>query len=250
MLIQHPKSIERMRKKFENTNTNFNLYFVNSPTARKYKEIGVVDLQFVKDNLGDEIATAIQNGTEYEDSINVIFTNNDGSERMPFTAWIAAHRLGHAFARRKGAREHYTQYMSASNHLISQLSTIMDGYGIKEFPDSENKISRSRYGSGESARKNQLAMLHFFYNVATFKSARDKNIRDWFEVLNELIAQYLTTGTIKFNPPPKSFGGRDKYWLRDDAAEDVADLVDSLSRDMEFMIDDILSSVGGEILIM
>lgn len=128
MLIQHPKSIERMKKKFSNSNTDFNLFFVNSPKANRLTEVGEVDLKFV----------------------------------------------------------------------------------------------------------------------------RDKNIRNWFEILNELIAQYLTTGKIKFNKPPKSFGGRaiGNFHIYDDKYQDLIQHVDMLSRDMEYMIDDVLSSSLGKIFIM
>jgi hypothetical protein len=108
-----------------------------------------------------------------------------------------------------------------------------------------------------SIRNQQLAMLYFFYEVATFKSARDRNIRDWFEILNELIAQYLTTGKIKFKQAPKFFGGRGRF--RNNIAyrikseedwQEVNDYLSSLARNMEYMIDNILSSMVGKILVM
>ncbi len=242
MLIKNPSSIERMRKKFANNSYNFNLYFVNSSKANKHTEVGFVDLNFVRKELGDDVANAIENGPNADDSINVVFTNNKGSERMPFTAWIAAHRMGHAFARKNGNRGSYSSYMHASNHLINQLSGIMQNYGMYNFPDSENKINRYEN------RDKQLAMIHFFQNIATFKSARDHNLRDWFEVLNELIAQYLTTGKIKFNNAPKMFGGKNKFYLKDE--ESANEQIQMLARDMEFMIDDILSSAVGSTMVM
>lgn len=251
MLIQHPKSIERMKKKFGNTPYNFNLFFVNSPKARQHQEVGLVNLDYVRKNLGDEVANAVQNSSDHDDSINVVFTNNNGSERMPFTAWIAAHRLGHAFAREKGMRSDHNQYKSASDHLIQGLANIMADYGQEEFPNSERKMTASGWGGNEreKTRVNQLAMIHFFQNVATFKSARDHNLRDWFEVLNELIAQYLTTGSIKFNKAPQSFGGRArKYYVKD--AESANEQLETLARDMQYMIDGIMSSVVGGILVM
>lgn len=247
-LIKHPTTIARMRKKFDNTNTNFNLFFLNRKEGMKHTEVGVVTLDFVRKELGDDVAQAVSNATDFDDSINVIFTNNSGAERKPFTAWIAAHRLGHAFARKGGMSDDRGRYKAASDHLISQLALIMEDYGVQDFPNSDDKMSRDRYGSN-NLRNKQLMMRNFFYHVATFKSARDKNIRDWFEVLNELIAQYLTTGKIKFNPAPKSFKTKEgTYYVKD--AESAEQQVDMLSRDMELMIDDILSSLYGSILIM
>ena len=258
-LIQHPTSIARMKKKFDNSNVNFNLFFVNSKEANRHTEVGVVDIEVVRRELGDEVADAVENAKDRDDSINMIFTNNKGSERKPFTAWMAAHRMGHAFARKQGMTSQYSSYKNASNHLISNISSIMQDYGIQDFPDNEDKILRGTSGYSynrndvNKVRHNQRAMIHFFHKVATFKSARDENLRDWFEVLNELIAQYLTTGRIKFNPAPQTFGKRgfgkgQIYHLRDKESADSQ--IDTLSRDMELMIDDILSSLLGSILIM
>lgn len=175
MLIRNPSSIERVKKKFGNTPYVFNFYFVNSKQANRVTEEGVVSLKFVRENLGDEVANIVEKNLG-NDNINVIFTNNKGAERKNMTAWIMAHRIGHALA-------------------------------------------------------------------------RERNIRDWFEVLNELIAQYLTTGKIKFNKAPKKFSAnRKNYFLNNE--DEANELIDMLARDMEYLIDDILSSVQNSILVM
>jgi hypothetical protein len=244
-IIQHPKAIERTRKKFGSTEYDFDFYFVNTPAANKHSEVGMVKPEWVKQNLGDEVYNAIEPNLN-ADHIQVIFTNNKGSERKNMTAWMMGHRIGHALARENGARSGY-YYKEASDHLISQLSDMLQHYGIQEFPRSEKQISQ--YNSPKT-RQHQLAMLQFFYEVATFKSARDRNIRDWFEILNEMIAQYLTTGKVKFNPAPKSFGNtRQRYLLRDDY-EDVNDELQGLARDMTYMIDSLLGSVVNSVFVM
>lgn len=159
---------------------------------------------------------------------------------MPMTAWVMAHRLGHALARESGIRSSFNRYRQASNFLISNFSNIMELYNKFGLSDNERSISANRL--------DQLTMLHFFQRVCTFKSARDNNIRDWFEVLNELIAQYLTTGKIKFNNAPQCFGTRIKYCTT--KIVEVNQALDTLSRDMQFMIDNILSSVQNSILVM
>jgi hypothetical protein len=251
-IIQHPKAIERVRKKFGNTSYDFDFYFVNTKEAKNHTEVGLVNPEWVKTNLGDEVYAAIEKNLN-QDHIQVIFTNNSGAERVPLTAWMMAHRLGHALARKNSMKESRSQYMNTSNHLINQMSQIMQYYGKNEFPDSEGKLTDRGYNDRSGARKNELTMLFFFQTVCTFKSARDKNIRDWFEVLNELIAQYLTTGKIKFNPAPKTFGGgafgnKQQFYCQDQ--QEVNDILEMLARDMGFMIDDILSTVVNGVLVM
>lgn len=246
-IIQHPKAIERTRKKFGNTEYDFDFYFVNSAKANKHTEVGIVPIDWVKDNLGDEVYNAVAKN-HGQDHIQVIFTNNKGSERVPLTAWMMAHRLGHALARKGGSRDSRSQYQQASSHLVSQLSNIMQCYGKQGFPDNDTRMTMAQGG-----RPNQLAMIYFFQKVCTFKSARENNLRDWFEVLNELIAQYLTTGKIKFNSAPKSFGGgaggkKQTFFCKDE--EEANDILEMLARDMQFMIDDTLSSVVNSVLVM
>lgn len=256
-LVTNPRSVERTKKKFENTDTIFNMYFVNSPAANRHTEVGKVKPDWVKSNLGDEVYNAVMKGMEDEpDAINMIFTNNKGAERIPMTPWIIAHRMGHAFARGGGMRGGSQTYTSASDMLISSLSNILDEYGLKDFPDSERKLQqRDNYSYDynertSTRRRNELIMKHFFQQVATFRSARIGKIRDWFEVLNELIAQYLTTGKIKFNPAPQRFaaGRQGNFYTKE--PEEVTEMLGTLARDMEYMIDDILSEAIGSIFVM
>jgi hypothetical protein len=77
-ILQHPKSIERTRKKFDNSDILFNFYFVNSKEAKQHQEIGVVDdIHWVEENLGKDVAQAVSKNL-HDDSINIILTNKDG----------------------------------------------------------------------------------------------------------------------------------------------------------------------------
>lgn len=243
-ILQHPRAIEMVRKKFGNTDYDFNFYFVNTEEAKNHTEVGLVPFEWLEKNLGKEVSDAVRKNLD-KDHINVVFTNNRGDEKVPLTAWMMAHRLGHALARKDGKADVRGQYQYASNHLMSQVSSMMDAYGIEKFPDRDQKMW--------SNRTHQLAMINFFQSVCTFRSAREKKIRNWFEVLNELIAQYLTTGTIKFNKAPQCFGsnafGRNGRHCTKDL-EDVNDILEMLGRDMGMLIDDILSSVVNGVLVM
>lgn len=242
-LVRNPTTIERVRKKFENTPYTFNFYFVNSPQANRVTEVGEVDMSFIRQRLGDEVHDAVQKNMD-NDGINIVFTNNKGAERKNMTAWIIAHRIGHALARSNYSRSNQ-YYLQVSDFLISSTSTLLGFYGVQGFPESEKELNR------ETSRAQQLTMLHLFHELATFRSAREKKIRDWFEVLNELIAQYLTTGRIKFNPPPKTFGprGRQRH-LKQDDREDAEHFVEMLASDLEMMIDDILSASMNKVFVM
>lgn len=253
MIIQHPKAIERTRKKFGATNFDFDFYFVNTKEAKNYTEVGVVKPAWVKDNLGDEVYKAIEPNIG-QNHIQIIFTNNSGAERKNMTAWMMAHRIGHALMRENNVHGSGYYYHQAGDFLVRSLSEILQHYGIQNFPKSEKQLTSYR----ENNRPSQLTLMHFFYEIATFRSARDRNIRDWFEVLNELVAQYLTTGKVKFNKAPASFGGatggsfgrKRMYGLRNKNVEEVNGEIESFARDMEYHIDSMFGAVINDIFVM
>jgi hypothetical protein len=256
-LITNPRSIQRLKNKFDNTDHDFNLFFVNMPGAGRHLEVGILKggIEEVEQRLGKVVADEVRK-SDLADSINVIFTNNSGSEKMVMTPWIIAHRIAHAFARVQGSRTNQP-YLEASDVILRTTSEIMQNYygmGASDFPASEREKDRARYGQEtyKRSRNHELMMKNFFQKVCTFRSAREGIIRDWFEVINELFAQYITTGSIKFNAPPSEFaiGGYrgNKYRIKD--ADAVNEILGMLSRDLGFYFDDMLSAAYGKILIM
>lgn len=241
-LVTNPRTIEIVKKKFSSTEHVFNFIFVNSALANRHTEVGRVSLGWVRQNLGDDVASKIKFDDDY---ITIIFTNNKGSERAPLTGWMMAHRIGHVMVRANGMRRDHSPYDSALEALVSGFIDIMEYYGV----NIDYRNSRDFF---RSPRHQQLLLKNFFSKVATFRSAREGILRDWFEVMNELVAQYLTTGKIKFNKAPTSFtSNRHSYRIRNpEQIQEVNDSLDSLSRTMEYMISDIFSEAYGSIYVM
>jgi len=246
-LITNPRTIEHVKKKFGNTDYNINMYFMNSPQANKWTEEGSVNLDWVRKNLGDEIADHISPKLD-DDAINIIFTNNKGAERINMTAWMIAHRLFHALGRSDGRGAQFYQYNEAGKHYVDQINNLLQCYS-----NGNTQISTRRgpaaHDYGPKSRDHQLLLKNISQQICTFKSARDGVIRDWFEVLHELGAQLVTTGNIKFNDPPKSLKvGRYSLVLKDE--EEAKSILDMLGRDMGYYINALLGSVVNSILVM
>lgn len=253
-MITSPRAIDIVKKKFNNNENTFNLYFVNSAAADKWTEVGVVDLDWVKKNLGEEVAKEVS--PHYGgDDINVIFTNNKGAENMPMTPWMMAHRIAHALGRRGGypSRNQVSSYKEANDVIINCMKRIFEFYNISW------DVRPDQYTGGEyrKTRKSQLMMKHFFTSVCTFRSARKNQIREWFEVLHELFAQYITTGKIKFNPVPKTFGskiafgkGTGQYSIKDSDMQDANEHLENLAEDLKWIFEGMLTEVSGKILVM
>lgn len=249
MLVTHPASLNKVKEKFGNTEQDINLLFVNTSAADKETEVGMVSYDYVQRYLGDEVLEALKNLSNHENAINIIFTNNKGDKRIPMTPWIMAHRIMHALVRSTtsssqiGMDPKFTSryYKQAADSIVNFVfDYILPAYRM----DLNTRITS--YNRLMSApRDKQLAFKYLFNEIGTFRSARENNIRDWFEVFNELGAQYIITGGVKFNGLPHCFGPKNKgrRCLMDDElmidqAESALESMGSyFERDMQTLLD-------------
>jgi hypothetical protein len=205
-ILQNPTSVSKIYKKWSNTHNEFDFYFLRSNEARKQIEVGEVSQEWVKQNLKVDIQPR-------KDAITVIFTQNTGAEKIPMTAWTIAHRLGHAIRR----TDNFERYLSGeiAKDFRELLKKI---YGIDK--TQTNKYSYG-YGYGYNPNTDDEKELRALAQaVGTMRSARQGNLRNFFEFTYELIAQWIITGKIKFNPLPRSLTLRKRMaWGR--PADDV-----------------------------
>jgi hypothetical protein len=90
------------------------------------------------------------------------------------------------------------------------------------------------------------------------KSARDKNIRNWYEFAYELLAQYLITDKITFNELPKNivtgiagWGRKETRRSQDEPTRELhGNSLEMHARDIAYYLDNILSSAVGKIFLM
>lgn len=242
-MITNPNYKKVLAKKLRNTNYDINLYFVNSPQANKHTEVGGVSLEWVRENLGDEVADKVEPNYQAQNEVNIIFTNNKGAERIPMTPWIVAHRMGHAFARFK------SKGWGLEKRQFRSYQEIVEAIGdyFKMLFYEVYSVNFKSGKTGPENRDHQLLMKHLAHNIGTFKSARDKNLRDFFELYNELFAQYLITGEVKFKELPK---GRRTITVRNEEAyEELKDLT-YLENTLEYYFGEMLSEAENYILVM
>lgn len=242
-LITNPVAIQKVRDFFKNTSADFDLYFVNTKEGRKFTEVGEVEEEFIFDDLKIN-PEQLQNGRINKAHITVFFTNNKGAERFPMTPWIMAHRFGHVI-RRLYAWDEYSSWVD--NKFLGILRDY--GFNSKEFKDY---YSLAGY---QLKRKWQLAKRNMAEILGTFKSARDKNLREEFEFNYEWFALYLKTGKTPLNPLPdsvtlghQSFGRPTIYRLQN--KEDAQDEWTELTRDAHYYMENVLSECIGKIFVM
>lgn len=243
-LLTNPISVKRMKNLFDKTSEDFYFYMVNTKEARDFTEEGFVKREWLEKNMPG----INEHVGDHEDGITVIFTNNRGDQKIPMTPWIMAHRIAHAFQRitnwkMHGGRE-ISEYSSANEAIDGTVTDILKrSYGVDTIHFRND-------------REAALVRKKFFEEIGTFRSARKKILRADFEFINELFAQYLITGDVKFNPLPKKIvlskawghDGRALY-LRGDREESEA-MLDMLANDMEYYVENMLSQAIGKIFVM
>lgn len=232
--------------------TMLNIILVNSADANKWTEEGNVTREWLAEKMPRDWA-AIEPLLK-DNEVNIIYTNNKGSERVPLTGWVMAHRFAHTLeaAHRRGHGRGGTSsayyFGEACSVFASTMKEIMSMYGIR---DTRNQYYRSA-NTEHFGLQDIMPLRAFCHEVGTFRSAREKNIRNPMEFMLELFAQYVFTGDMKFNDPPMGFRyGRNHYGLKSKedfeyAARHLADMAYQLREYFEAAV----GYADGEIFLM
>lgn len=173
-ILTNSKAVDKIHKRWSNTEYEFDFYFLRAKNAWKNREVGEVTKEFVKNEFGLDIEPE-------ENRITVIFTNNIGAEKIPMNAWMIAHRLSHSLR---------------SIFLFQQYLT--------------DEITRDFNEIIKDIRAN-ITLLDLAYILGTTKSCRERNLLNFTEFIHELFAQYIITGDIKFNKLQKKQIKNKKY---------------------------------------
>lgn len=240
-LVTNPVVIGKVQKFFSRTPYDIRIFPVQVRGGARWVEYGEVDRDTLVKAVGEDNAQRILTG-QSPDNVTIVFTNNTGAERIPLTPWMMAHRIGHAI-RKGGAAIAWEQ---AYKHFWTQLDEIMrDYYGLRVERGSYNVSNPDQY----------RAMIDA---IGTMRSARQKTISRISEFPYEMFAQYLNTGEVTFNPAPQRLVGRKQAWgnpqvlrnITPEKQQEASQALETLSRDMELMFNDVMSNAQGRIYVM
>ena len=247
-ILTSPRGVEKIKRQWEKTPFDFDMYLVNDPRVNKsqFREVGLVDMSFVRDNMkltADEIPDPDGN------TITIIYTSNTGAERYMSSGWILAHRLGHALARGRGfPAEKWQEFIKDLRKRIADI--LKEVYGIDVY-------SKTYDFQGNAGRDKILKYVA--QQLGTMKSARDNKMRNWYEFAYELLAQYLLTGKITFNPLPQSiitgiagWGRKQTRYSKDEEAREAINTseLESIALEIEGDLETILGASIGKVFVM
>jgi hypothetical protein len=245
-ILKNKNSLERIKNKWSKLEVPVDIYIVKGPKVHQFTEIGRVDSYFVRDKLKLNL--------DYnQDSITIIFTNNKGDEKIPMTPWTMAHRFGHALARdtitKNGSDYFWKQIKITAEKLFTEVGKVL----------YNRETAEHNYMSSRNADVRELKR-HLAQALGTFKSARDKNLRNDNEFINELIAQYIITGKVTLNrnlpdilPLKHAWGkaqGPYKRKLTPEQEEDLQDTIEQKEAELNYDIDNLFTSNIGNIFVM
>lgn len=247
-LLTSPRAVQKIRRQWEKTPFNFDMYLVNDRRVNKpeFREVGMVDMDFVRNQMK---LTPEEIPDPGPDTITIIYTGNAGDQRYMASGWILAHRLGHALRLGKGTPAY--KWQEFTNHLRKRIADfVQEVYGLD--------VTGGRYGSTSIADKDKM-LKYIAQQLGTMKSAREGNLRSWYEFAYELLAQYLITGTIKFNPLPASvvtgiagWGRKQTRSSKDEPAREAINLdeLESLASEIEGDLEGILGASVNKVFVM
>jgi len=201
--LKNPKWQEKVFKAFSKTPFNFNVYVYNgeegnAPVGKLgHSNVKVNDLSNLKDYVGIQPINVIKNiigkiPPNTNDSINVLLVENEGSERLPLTPWILAHRISHAIfyagqPQVLWSDDTSTQKLKFSTNYLDRVYKYLINH-------VQNIMMYKRQNYATNVKN--VAKL-----IGTFRSARTGNLSNPGEFLVEMMAQYLVQGSVKFNRP-------------------------------------------------
>lgn len=235
----------------------FRYYISNMEGHERYCEYGLVSIPTVSRIFPDMAHRMAADA--HEGKIVVILTNNIGDRPVAPSAWIIAHRTGHAFSvpnnkmdSRQGAA--INSYLVAQRYMITMVKDITAI--VSPFKDIRIG-SRIGYDGDDSTKIMRLIFEH----VGTCKSARLKLLYRPMEFLHELFAQYVITGKVqlnRFNGPDiiRILEQSDIPWaikpdhINDDMLQDINESINGLETTIMEAFEQSLQDAKGTILVM
>lgn len=221
--VQNPKWQLKLRDRFAKTPYPINIYFLNAPdgkhqyvtsrgwghltnntdalyvTSRKpgwgaKKDASRLDIavQFIKDHAGIYSAKEFEKYFGFippnpEASISVLLAQNEGSERVPLTQWMVAHRMMHAIF--TGSRQRAKAWSDTSGHGLWGAAGVVT-YAYSDFLDQASTAVQA--ATGAPASHNDVGKA-----FGTTKAQREGKMINSGEFYVEMGAQYLLTGRVK-----------------------------------------------------
>ena len=196
-------------KSWSKTKNNYIIIPVFGEDAYNYENIekGITPIDEIKSDFEEgykflhqlEILEDGQRTKKHADKTIVFFLGNAAEDWVRASGWMLLHRLGHASrTTHKPEMKVNPAYSHALTLMFESLQDTFGNYGLdfwlKHDDNIEAKVPSGR-GVGREWAKYALQ------KIMTMRSARAGKLRDMYEALYEMWAQYLNTAGVKYQVP-------------------------------------------------
>ena len=221
------------------------------------QEIEVLDAPKDPEKYGTSLA---QRTSKHKDKTIVFFLGNAAENWVRSSGWMLLHRLGHASrTTHKPELMVNPAYSHALSLMFEGLQNTFGNFGIDFWLKHDDQVN-ARVPSGQQNLPRDWAK-YALQKIMTMRSARSGKLRDAWEALYEMWAQYLNTGGVKFRTPETfDFGGQsrnNKPEIKSESELMPGDiqLIDGYLQEFEQVMNEeafppIEESIAGEILVM
>jgi len=201
-----------------------------------------------------------QRTKKHADKTVVFFLGNAADQWVRASGWMLLHRLGHASrTTHKPEMMVNPAYSHALTLMFENLQNVFGNFGVDFWLDHDDQVN-ARVPSGKRHNSREWA-VYGLQKIMTMRSARAGKLRDAYEALYELWAQYLNTGGVTFRTPKTfDFTGQSRNNNPEIRSEQELmpgdiQLIDGYLEEFERVMNEeafppMEESIAGEILIM
>ena len=193
--LNDPRLRARTFKKFDKTPYNFKVTVFDTEISGQGKVLTIPEWGDYSKNW-----PFLQQVEPDPNAINIIYTNNEGANKVPFSPWIMMHRFSHmydqddSFAKVRDFVAHDAQRIMAQDY--------QPNFGGEKMMSSWDIFRATAFGVGTGSEWANY-VWDFFNSIGNFRSARKSNMTHAYEFFTELMPQYVLTGNISFRPAPE-----------------------------------------------
>lgn len=222
--ITNPKWQLKLRERMARTPYPINIYFLNAPSGRhEYldnshgreftQRLNITNtgpkvngnddeprldtaVKFLQEHAGIYSPEDFQKifgfiPPNHEGSVSVLLSQNEGDGRVPFTQWIVAHRIIHAFD--LGSRQRAKAYAEEYPHGLWGAAGQWMFHWSDFYKQARTIIQKQ---TGATADYNDVGR-----EFGTTQSQREGRLINSGEFYTEMGAQYLLTGRVRLKQP-------------------------------------------------
>ena len=172
--IKNPRTKATLTRVLKEFKQSFRIYFGDFEGSNRWSEHGLLTDDDLKreSKLNDYLERAnILSPTggltpQASKSINVVYVNNVGDQKIGMTPWIIMHRLGHGLNRGGSKSAFYSNFVESIRYEIYEF--LMDNY----MPDEDRYKTDHGYNQAVKAWKDRLSTL------------RTRNINDGQDIIH------------------------------------------------------------------